>query len=111
MSTGSEARVRAITSSTSAARVTSRISTINDTGDFGIRKRLTHLPALREIGFLANLRLLGVQQFSHNPIHAEHAFTTVHHPTITSDGHRIAGLRLGDHRAHALLQALLTIRL
>jgi hypothetical protein len=86
-------------------------TTINDTSDFGIRKRLTHLPALREIGFLANLRLLGVQQFSHNPIHAEHAFTTVHHPTITSDGHRIAGLRLGDHRAHALLQALLTIRL
>jgi hypothetical protein len=26
-------------------------TTINDTGDFGIRKRLIHLPALREIGF------------------------------------------------------------
>ena len=86
-------------------------TTINDTGDFGIRKRLIHLPALREIGFLANRRLLGVQQLSHNPIRAEQAFTAVHHPIITGDGHRIAGLRLGDHRAHALLQALLVFRL
>jgi len=86
-------------------------TTINDTGDFGIRKRLTHLPALREIGFLANRRLLGVQQLSHNPIRAQQAFTTVHHPIITSDGHHIAGLRLGDHRAPALLQALLVFQL
>ena len=86
-------------------------TTINDTGDFGIRKRLIHLPALREIGCLANRRLLGVQQLSHNPIRAEQAFTAVHHPIITGDGHRIAGLRLGDHRAHALLQALLMFRL
>jgi hypothetical protein len=86
-------------------------TTINDTGDFGIRKRLTHLPALREIGFAANRRLLGVQQLSHNPIRAEQAFTAVHHPIITSNGHRIAGLRLGDRRAHALLQALLVFRL
>jgi hypothetical protein len=82
-------------------------TTINDTRDFGIGKRLTHLPALRQVGFSANRRLLGVQRLSHNPIRAEHAFTAVHHPIITNDGHRIAGLRLGDRRAHALLQALL----
>jgi hypothetical protein len=35
----------------------------------------------------------------------------VHHSIITSDGHRLAGLRLGDRRAHALLQALLVFRL
>ncbi|MDQ4032239.1 MAG: hypothetical protein M3332_08215 [Actinomycetota bacterium] len=86
-------------------------TTINDTGDFGIRKGLTHLPALREIGFSANRRLLGVQQLSHNPIRAEEAFTAVHQPIITDDGHRIAGLRLGDARAHALLQALLVFSL
>jgi hypothetical protein len=86
-------------------------TTINDPGDFGIRKRLTHLPALREIGFSANRRLLGVQRLSHNPIRAAEAFTAVHHPIITDDGHRIAGLRLGDRRAHALLQALLVFRL
>ena len=35
----------------------------------------------------------------------------MHHPITTHDGHRIAGLRLGDRRAQALLQALLVFRL
>jgi hypothetical protein len=35
-------------------------TTINDTRDFGIGKRLQNLPALREIGFQANRRLLHV---------------------------------------------------
>ena len=86
-------------------------TTINDTRDFGIGKRLTNLPALREIGFSANRRLLGVQRLSHNPIRAAEAFTAVHEPIITDTGQRIAGLRLGDRRAHALLQALLMFRL
>jgi hypothetical protein len=86
-------------------------TTINDTRDFGIGKRLTHLPALREIGLSANRRLLDAQRLSHNPIRAAEAFTAVHDPIITDTGHRIAGLRLGDRRAHALLQALLVFRL
>jgi hypothetical protein len=86
-------------------------TTINDTGDFEIRKRLTHLPALREIGFSANRRLLGVQRLSHNPIRAAEAFAAVHDPIVSDDGQRIAGLRQGDRRAHALLQALLMFRL
>jgi hypothetical protein len=86
-------------------------TTINNPDDFGIRKRLTNLPALREIGISANRRLLGVQRLSHNPIRAAEAFTTVHDPIITDTGQRIAGLRLGDRRAHALLQALLMFRL
>ena len=86
-------------------------TTINDPRDFGIGKRLTNLPALREIGLSANRRLLGVQRLSHNPIRAAEAFTAVHDPIITDTGQRIAGLRLGDRRAHALLQALLVFRL
>jgi DNA-binding transcriptional ArsR family regulator len=86
-------------------------TTINDTRDFGIGKRLTNLPALREIGLSANRRLLGVQRLSHNPIRAAEAFTAVHEPILTNTGARIAGLRLGDRRAHALLQALLMFRL
>jgi hypothetical protein len=86
-------------------------TTINNPDDFRIRKRLTNLPALREIGISANRRLLGVQRLSHNPIRAAEAFTTVHDPVITDTGHRVAGLRLGDRRAHALLQALLMFRL
>ena len=86
-------------------------TTINDSGDFRIGKRLTNLPALRGVGFSANRRLLGVQRLSHNPIRAAEAFTAVHEPIITSTGQRVAGLRLGDRRAHALLQALLVFRL
>ena len=86
-------------------------TTINNSDDFGIRKRLTNLPALREIGVSANRRLLGVQRLSHNPIRAAEAFTAVQDPIITDTGARIAGLRLGDRRAHALLQALLMFRL
>jgi hypothetical protein len=86
-------------------------TTINDTGDFTIGKRLTNLPALREVGFTANRRLLDVQRLSHNPIRAAEAFTAVHDPIVTHDGHRIAGLRLGDRRAQALLHALLIFRL
>ena len=86
-------------------------TTINNPGDFGIRKRLTHLPELREIGFSANRRLLGVQRLSHNPIRAAETFHAVHDPIITDDGTRTAGLRLGERRAHGLLQALLMFRL
>ena len=39
-----------------------------DTRDFEIGKRLVNLPALREIGFHANRRLLGVQRLDHDPI-------------------------------------------
>ena len=86
-------------------------TTINDTRDFQIGKRLTNLPALREIGLSANRRLLGAQRLSHNPIRAADAFTAVHQPIITNTGQRIAGLRVGNRRAHALLQALLMFRL
>ncbi len=60
-------------------------TTINNTRDFTIGKRLTNLPALREIGFAANRRLLGVQRLSHNPIRAAEPFTTAHEPIITDD--------------------------
>jgi hypothetical protein len=86
-------------------------TTINDTGDFGLSKRLTNLPALRRIGFTANRRLLGVQRLSHDPIHGARAFTELTTPIITDTGTRIPGLRFGDARVHALLQALLIHRL
>ena len=74
-------------------------------------KRLTNLPALRQIGFSANRRLLGVQRISHDPIRGAQAFTDLTAPIVTNDGTRIPGLRFGDPRVHALLQALLTHRL
>jgi hypothetical protein len=86
-------------------------TTINDTRDFGLSKRLTNLPALRQIGFTANRRLLGVQRLHHNPIRGAQAFTELTAPIITDTGTRIPGLRFGDARVHALLQALLIHRL
>jgi hypothetical protein len=86
-------------------------TTINDTGDFGLSKRLTNLPALRQIGFAANRRLLGAGRLSHNPIRGAQAFTDLTAPILTDTGTRIPGLRFGDARAHALLQALLIHRL
>jgi hypothetical protein len=86
-------------------------TTINNTRDFGLSKRLTNLPALRQLGFTANRRLLGVQRLGHDPIRGAHTFTDLTTPIITDSGTRIPGLRFGDARVHALLQALLIHRL
>ena len=86
-------------------------TTINDTRDFGIGKRLTNLPALREIGFTANRRLLGVQRLDHDPITASDALAAVTDAITTPTGTRVPGLQLGQQRSHALLSALLIFRL
>src|SRR5450755_2316495 len=86
-------------------------TTINDTRDFGLSKRLTNLAALRQIGFPANRRLLGVQRISHDPVRGAQAFLDLTAPIVGNDGTRIPGLRFGDVRVHALLQALLIHRL
>src|SRR5271169_618032 len=86
-------------------------TTINDTTDFSIGKRLTNLPALREIGFTANRRLLRVQSISHDPITGTDALHAVTTPVTTATGTRIPGLRLGEQRSHALLAALPLFRL
>jgi hypothetical protein len=86
-------------------------TTINDTRDFRIGKRLTNLPALREIGFTANRRLLGVQRLDHDPITATAALRAVTDPVTTPTGTRVPGLPLGRQRSHALLSAVLIFRL
>jgi hypothetical protein len=73
-------------------------TTINDTHDFGLPKRLTSLPALRQIGFTANRRLLGVQTISHDPIRGARAFTDLTAPLVTDTGTRVPGLRFGYTR-------------
>jgi hypothetical protein len=86
-------------------------TTINNPHDFGVTKRLTSLPDLRQLGFSANRRLLGVQTISHDPIRGAKAFTDLTAPVFTNSGTRIAGLRFGENRVHALLRALLVHRL
>src|SRR5215204_6421503 len=81
-------------------------TTINNTRDFGVGKLLKNLPALRQIGLQANRRLLDVQKISHDCSIGDDAFNKMVRPVITTTGTRIAGLRFGDARVHALLQAL-----
>src|SRR6516165_8486849 len=84
-------------------------TTINNTYDFGIGKRLRNLPKLRAIGFAANRRLLEVERLSHDCILAEDTFQTINGPVAV--GHqRASGLRFGDPRAHQLLQAVIVFR-
>jgi hypothetical protein len=85
-------------------------TTINDTRDFGVGRRLKNLPALREIGFNANRRLLNVQRTSADCHIGEEVFTRVCSPVVTN-GQRGPALRFGDPRVQALLSALVIFRL
>ena len=86
-------------------------TTINDARDFGIGKRLDNLPALRAAGFRATRRLLDAGKLSHDPADGQAAIRHITRPVITEAGTRVAGLRLADPRAHALLAALCVFRL
>src|SRR3954451_4421097 len=55
-------------------------TTINNTRDFYIGKSLRNLPALRQIGFQANRRLLQVEQISHDCLLSEETFQKLNHP-------------------------------
>ena len=85
-------------------------TTLNNTRAFGSGKRLHNLPALREIGFQANRRLLHVQKISHDCAIGEDAFQQVNQPVVV-DGQRASALRFADGAVQALLSALLVFRL
>jgi hypothetical protein len=59
----------------------------------------------------ATRRLLDVQKISHDPADGQDAIAHVCQPLTTQAGTRIAGLRLGDPCAHALLAAICVFRL
>jgi hypothetical protein len=87
-------------------------TTINDTRDFRIGRRLTatNLATLRRIGFYANRRLLQVQRLSHDCALGDDTFTQLQQPRVVH-GQRTAALRFADPRVHALLSALVLFRL
>jgi hypothetical protein len=86
-------------------------TTINDTYDFNVGRRLTNLPAMRQIGFSANRRLLDVQRLSHDPADGTTTLTSITDPVHTTTGQRVAGMRFTDPRVHALLSVLCLFRL
>lgn len=85
-------------------------TTINNTYDFGIGKRLDNLAALRQVGMTANRRLLDVQRINYDCSIGEDAFQQIHRP-IDIEGRRAAGLRFADPRVLMLLSALVLFRL
>ena len=85
-------------------------TTINDPGDFAIRKGLSHLSALRKVGLQANRRLLDVQRISHDCAIGEATFVRVSRP-VQVEGQRAAALRFADPVLQALLSALVNFRL
>jgi hypothetical protein len=84
-------------------------TTINNTYDFGVGRRLHNLAKLREIGFAANRRLLEVERLSHDCILSEDAFQAINRP-VAAGRQRASGLRFADQRVHALLHALILFR-
>src|ERR1700731_358626 len=84
-------------------------TTINNTYDFGIGKRLHNLPKLREVGFAANRRLLEIERLSHDCMLAEDTFQSINGP-VAAGRQRASGLRFADPRAHQLLQAIILFR-
>lgn len=85
-------------------------TTIQNTYDHGIGRRLKNLTALREVGFSANRRVLHVQKISHDPTIGETAFQALLHP-VTVLQQRASALRFGDPRVMALFWALVLFRL
>lgn len=85
-------------------------TTINDSRDFGIGKRLCNLPALREVGFSATRRLLAVQRLSSDPTIGQGAFDAVALPVVAGN-QRASALPFDSARTQALLAALVIFRL
>jgi hypothetical protein len=85
-------------------------TTIDNSRDFGIGKLLKNQPALRQIGFQANRRLLDVQRVSHDCAIGEDAFERVVHPAEVA-GQRASALRFGDKRVQALFAVLVVFSL
>lgn len=80
-------------------------TTINDPYDFEIGRSLSNLPALREIGFTANRRLLRAESLSHDCLIGEDRLDAITQPVVVHM-QRAAGLRFGDRRVLALMQTL-----
>src|ERR1700688_2527078 len=81
-------------------------TTINDTRDFAIGRRIKNLEELRMIGFAANRRLLDVQRIGHDCFIGEASFQDMQRPIII-ENQRAAALRFADPRVQALLHVLL----
>lgn len=80
-------------------------TTINNTYDFGVGRRLQNLDALRQIGHNANRRVLEVQKLTHDCHIGAEAFDKLQKPAEV-DGQHASALPFGQERVQALLMML-----
>ena len=97
-------------STTRKGRALRTETTINDTRDFAIGRRLCNLPALAAVGFSANRRLLDVERLTATP----HRLRTPHRRSPHPHRRRrpaAPALPFDSARTQALLAALVVFRL
>jgi hypothetical protein len=81
-------------------------TTFNDPQDVGVKKGLSNLAFLRTVGQRINGRLLALERTAHDCGLAAARLSDVTQPGTTAQGQPAPGLRFGDPRVVALLQAL-----
>jgi hypothetical protein len=81
-------------------------TTFNDPYDVGVKRGLRNFADLRTLGQRINTRLLQLERVAHDCGLAAAQLTDVTQPTTTPDGQPAPGLKFGDPRVMALLQAL-----
>jgi hypothetical protein len=85
-------------------------TTIHNTRDFSIGKRLCNLAALRQVGFQANRRILEVERLSQDCAVGEESMVKLNRP-VEVNGQRASALRITDLRVLALWHLLVWFRL
>ena len=85
-------------------------TTINNAYDFGVGRRLCNLPALRQIGFGANRRILQLEKLTHDCSIGQQSFQQLQQPADI-EGQRVSALRFGDPRVQALFAVLVIFSL
>ncbi len=83
-------------------------TTINNTHDFGVGRRLISLPQLRQIGFAANRRVLEVETLTHDCHLGAEAFAQLQRPAQV-EGQHVAALPFGQARVQALFAVLVAL--
>jgi hypothetical protein len=81
-------------------------TTINNPGDFHVRKGLPNLWQLKKIGDDVNERVLATERLAQDCLVDRSTFEQHQRPIKTEDGHRVSALRFGDERVMALFAAL-----
>jgi hypothetical protein len=81
-------------------------TTINDAYDVGLKRGLQHFEALRRLGQRTNTRLLETEQVAHDCGLSERDLAELVLPSTTAEGQPAPGLKFGQPRVTALLQAL-----